>query len=158
MSSTKVPTLNGLLMLYVGLIAVSLSGFLFTSLEILFLRSAAIIFTLAHLHYGICVVIKDNYAFSNNKKNFRFANSVTISTFNHSHWAIFKNGKNELKHLEQCTNIYYLLCHFWYVFIYPMFIIHLMIHISYCKSTPFFCIFVFQIFIFVNKRKQNLIL
>lgn len=56
MSSTKVPTLNGLLMLYVGLIAVSLSGFLFTSLEILFLRSAAIIFTLAHLHYGICVI------------------------------------------------------------------------------------------------------
>jgi hypothetical protein len=57
MSSTKVPLLNGLLMGYLALVAVSLLRILGAA-ELLALRISAILFTLAHLHLGICVVSK----------------------------------------------------------------------------------------------------
>lgn len=55
MSSTKVPLLNGLLMGYLALVAVSLLRILGAA-ELLALRISAILFTLAHLHLGICVI------------------------------------------------------------------------------------------------------
>jgi hypothetical protein len=56
MSSTKVPVLNVLLLTYITMVVLVLSGML-ASMEIYTLRIAAILFTFAHLHYGICVVV-----------------------------------------------------------------------------------------------------
>jgi hypothetical protein len=74
MSCTKVPALNALLTAYLALVAISLSGFLSSFLELWALRFASIIFTAVHLHYGICVVI------INSKNKYRVAEK-SVPTF-----------------------------------------------------------------------------
>lgn len=55
MSSTKVAAITSLLILYILIASFSLIG-LFASFEILVLRGSAILFTLAHINYGCCVI------------------------------------------------------------------------------------------------------
>jgi len=55
MSSTKVAAITTLLIVYILIVLLSLFG-LFASFEIWVLRGSAILFTLAHINYGCCVV------------------------------------------------------------------------------------------------------
>ncbi|CAK5131646.1 unnamed protein product [Meloidogyne enterolobii] len=55
MSSTKVAAITTLLIVYILIVLLSLFG-LFASFEIWVLRGSAILFTLAHVNYGCCVI------------------------------------------------------------------------------------------------------
>nr|CAD2135033.1 unnamed protein product [Meloidogyne enterolobii] len=55
MSSTKVAAITTLLIVYILIVLLSLFG-LFASFEIWVLRGSAILFTLAHINYGCCVI------------------------------------------------------------------------------------------------------
>uniref|UniRef100_A0A914NBS5 Ethanolaminephosphotransferase n=1 Tax=Meloidogyne incognita TaxID=6306 RepID=A0A914NBS5_MELIC len=55
MSSTKVAAITTLLIVYILIVLLSLFG-LFASFEIWVLRGSAILFTLAHIYYGCCVI------------------------------------------------------------------------------------------------------
>ncbi|KAF7633825.1 hypothetical protein Mgra_00006794 [Meloidogyne graminicola] len=55
MSSTKVVAITTLLLVYIFVALMSLIG-LFASFELLVLRTSAVLFTLAHIVYGICVI------------------------------------------------------------------------------------------------------
>uniref|UniRef100_A0A0N5AU10 Ethanolaminephosphotransferase 1 n=1 Tax=Syphacia muris TaxID=451379 RepID=A0A0N5AU10_9BILA len=56
MSHTRAAAINNLLIFYCIAVAVSVSGILTAIAELYFLRAVAVIVTVAHLHYGICVV------------------------------------------------------------------------------------------------------
>lgn len=56
MSYTRVKPVNNLLVLYCFAVSVSIFGFLSADAEMYLLRFVAIAVTLAHLHYGICLV------------------------------------------------------------------------------------------------------
>ncbi|MFH4982917.1 hypothetical protein AB6A40_009626 [Gnathostoma spinigerum] len=56
MTSTRCEKSNRLLSFYCSVAAVSLSGYLSSYYELLLLRAACIIVTIAHVHYGVCLV------------------------------------------------------------------------------------------------------